>query len=622
MIPALKDHHFEAILFRNRATLAMVLVSLVILMLTIRMFNLQVTQHDHFTTLSNDNRVHTVPIPPPRGNIYDRNGILLAENRTTFRLEITPTRVPDMLDTLQRLSQLISYSKEDLERFHQEIRLNRRGARRFNPVPLRFSLTTEEVARFEVSRHQFPGVSINDRQTRHYPLHNLTAHVIGYIGRINEEELQQIDQGGYRGSEYIGKTGIEHYYEEMLHGTPGIRQVESNVIGRVIRVLEESQPTPGDDLFLTIDSKLQAVADEAMGDYRGAVVAIQPKTGGILAMLSKPSFNANLFVNGISSRDYQELRDSGERPLFNRFLQGQYPPGSTVKPLMALAGLETGQITADKSTFCNGWYQIKGYKHKYRDWKKRGHGETDLDKAIVESCDVYFYNLAYSMGIDAINSYLSQFGFGRLSGADITGEQPGLLPSRQWKEVNREEPWYPGETLSVGIGQGFFTATPLQLSSAFATLANQGEQIQPHLLYATRSTRIENPQLQKYASLGRITIKEQSNWDQIHDSMRRVAHSSHGTARKIGKRSKYTIAGKTGTAQVFTIKQGDKYDEKSLPEHLRDHALFVAFAPMEDPEIAIAVIVENGGHGGSVAAPIAKQVMDRYLIDYTQEGAG
>ncbi len=622
MIPALKDHHHESQLFRSRASFAMGLVLLVVLLLMMRMFNLQISQHEHFTTLSNDNRVRTISITPPRGNILDRNGIVLAENRTNFRLEITPKLVPDLEETLERLALLVPYSSEDLERFHEERRINRRGPRRLGPVPLRFSLSGEEVARFEVNRHQFPGVSIENRQTRHYPLHNLTAHLIGYIGRINESELQQIDPIRYRGTEHIGKTGIEHYYEELLHGTPGVRQVESNVIGRTIRVLEETPPTPGDDLFLTVDSKLQAIADEAMGNHRGAVVAIQPKTGEVLAMLSKPSFNANLFVNGISRNDYQVLRSSTERPLFNRFLRGQYPPGSTIKPLVALAGLETGHIHADESTFCKGWYQIKGYKHRYRDWKKRGHGDTNLDKAIVESCDVYFYSLAFRMGIDVINEYLAQFGFGVASGADITGEQAGVLPSREWKEVNREQPWYPGETLSVGIGQGFFTVTPLQLSSAIATLANQGQRMQPHLLYATRGTGSSTPQLQPHQPLEQIPIREQSHWDQVHDSMRRVVHSKRGTAKRIGKRSQYTIGGKTGTAQVYTIKQGDKYDEESLPEHLRDHALFVAFAPLEDPEIAIAVIVENGGHGGSVAAPIAKQVMDRYLNPSIEERSG
>lgn len=598
-------------MFRNRVIVSMGLVLFMVLILILRVFNLQILQHDHFTTLSDDNRVHAQSISPPRGNIYDRNGVLLANNRTTFRLEITPSKVADLDETLKRIYPLISYNEEDLERFHSE----RKRAHKSDSVPLRFSLNEDEVARFEVNRHKFPGVAIRDHQTRHYPLHNLTAHLIGYIGRINEAELQQIDPLQYRGTEHIGKTGIEHHYENILRGTPGVRQIESNVLGRSLRVLEETKPTPGDDLFLTVDSRLQSIADEAMGEYRGAVVAIHPKTGEILAMLSKPSFNANLFVNGISRSAYQELRDSKDRPLFNRFLRGQYPPGSTVKPLMALAGLETGHIHADESTFCRGWYQIKGYKHKYRDWKKRGHGDTDLDKAIVESCDVYFYSLAYSMGIDAINQYLGQFGFGKRTGVDITGEQPGVLPSRQWKETNLEQPWYPGETLIAGIGQGFFTTTPLQLSSATATLANQGQRMSPHLLYAVRGAGVENPQLQSYQPLNQIPIKRQANWDQVYDSMRRVVHSRRGTAKKVGRKSKYTIAGKTGTAQVYTIKQGDTYDEASLPEHLRDHALFIAFAPQEDPEIAIAVIVENGGHGGSVAAPIAKQVMDQYLLE-------
>ena len=611
MIPALKNHHFESRLFRFRVLLAAGFVLLMVGVLTLRMVNLQIFQHEHYSTLSDDNRVHTISIAPQRGRIYDRNGVLLANNHTTFRLEITPMQVEDMDETLERLSKIISFSEEDLERFQRE----RKRSRRFSAVPLRFSLNPEEVARFEVNRHQFPGVAIQDYQSRHYPLYNLTAHTVGYIGRINEEESQQVDPFLYQATEHIGKTGVEHYYEGLLHGTPGVRQVESNVLGRVIRVLEETPPTPGDNIFLTIDSELQAIANEAMGDYRGAIVAINPKSGEILTILSNPSFNANLFVNGIGREAYRELRDSKYRPLFNRFLRGQYPPGSTIKPLVALAGLELGHTHAEKETYCPGWYRIKGYKHKYRDWKKRGHGKTDVDKAIVESCDVYFYDLAFNMGIDNINEYMAQFGFGTQTGADITGEQPGVLPSRDWKRIHREEPWYPGETLSVGIGQGFFTITPMQLASAIATFANQGQRMQPHLLYATQGVGTSNPQLQPYQPLNHIEIKEQKNWDKVYESMRRVVHSKRGTARKLGKKSKYTIAGKTGTAQVYTVQQDEEYDEKSLPEHLKDHALFVAFAPLEDPEIAIAVIVEHGGHGGSVAAPVAKKIMDRYLLE-------
>ncbi len=611
MLGAIKDHRYETRMFRNRVLVAGGFVFLMVLVLVSRMVNLQIMQHEHYTTLSDDNRVHTVSLAPSRGRIYDRNGILLANNRTTFRLEITPNKVDDLEQTLQRLQALIEIDKEELERFHKE----RKRSRRFKAIPLRYSLNQEEVARFEVNRHQFPGVAIQDYQSRHYPLHALSAHIIGYIGRINEQEVQQLDPILYQATEHIGKTGVEHYYEEILHGTPGVQQVESDVLGRVVRILEETQPTHGDDIYLTIDSNLQAITVEAMGNYRGAAVAINPKSGEILTMVSKPSFNANLFVNGIGRKDYQQLRDSKDRPLFNRFLRGQYPPGSTVKPMVALAGLERGHKHAAEETWCPGWYRIKGYKHKYRDWKKRGHGKTDVDKAIVESCDVYFYDLAFEMGIDSIHQYMVQFGFGSVTGADITGEQPGVMPSRSWKETHREEPWYPGETLSVGIGQGFFTATPLQLASATATLANQGQRMQAHLLYATQGAGAETPQLQPYQPLNQVPILDQKNWDKIHDSMRRVVHSKRGTAKRIGKKSKYTIAGKTGTAQVYTVKQDEEYNEDEVPEHLRDHALFVAFAPLEDPEIAIAVIVENGGHGGSVAAPIAKQIMDRYLLE-------
>ncbi len=610
MIPSLKDHHSENRIFRNRLLVAAGFVLLMVLVLVSRMIYLQLLNHQHYATLSDDNRIHTVALPPPRGRIFDRNGVPLATNRALFRLEITPSKVVNLEQTLTELRTIINYDEDDLERFQKE----RKRSRRFKPTPLLFSLSDEEVARFEVNRHRFPGVTIEKSDSRHYPLHTLSAHVTGYIGRINEQELQQLDPVLYQATEHVGKTGIEHYYENLLLGTPGFRQVESDVLGRVIRVLEETPPTPGDDIYLTIDSRLQAAATEALGEKRGAAVAIHPKSGEILAMVSQPSFNANLFVNGIGHRAYQELISSSERPLFNRFLHGQYPPGSTIKPLVALAGLELGHTHAGDETWCPGWYRIKGYKHKYRDWKKQGHGKTNVDKAIVESCDVYFYDLAFSMGIDSIHRFMGRFGFGEKSGVDITGELPGVLPSRSWKENHLEEPWYPGETLSVGIGQGFFTATPLQLASAIATLSNQGQRMQPHLLYATQAPGTSNPQLQPYKPLNQIPILKQENWNQVFDSMRRVAHSRRGTARRVGRKSQYTIAGKTGTAQVYTVKQDEDYNEDEIPEHLRDHALFVAFAPYEDPEIAIAVVVDNGGHGGSVAAPIAKKIMDRYLL--------
>ncbi|MBT3347681.1 MAG: penicillin-binding protein 2 [Thiotrichales bacterium] len=610
MLPHLKNHSYETQLFRERAKFAASFTIFLIILLALRVFTLQIIEHDTYQTLSDNNRLHTRSTPPTRGNIYDRNGVLLATNKTEFRLEIISVKGVDTVDTIERLKPIIQFSDDDVTRFFKE----RNRSRRIISVPLRFSLTHKEVARFEVNRHKFPGVSIQHRQIRHYPLYTLTSHLIGYVGRIDEKELKNINTLTYASTEHIGKTGVELYYEDILHGTPGVRQVETNVVGTTIRLMEETPPTSGDDIFITIDSSLQAIADKAMGDKRGALVALNPKNGEILALLSKPSFNANLFVNGISSKQYNELINSKYRPLFNRFLHGQYPPGSTVKPLMALAGLEGRQRKPEHSTECRGWYQLKGYKHKYRDWKRRGHGKTDLDKAIIESCDVYFYDLAHDMGIDYIEKYLAQFGFGKKTGVDISNENRGVLPSRNWKEINLEQPWYPGETLSVGIGQGFFTTTPLQLASSIATLANYGEGFRPQLLYAIQGAGGSNPQRNPPTSLTPIPIKDRANWDSVHEAMRKVVHSRRGTARKLGRKSKYTIAGKTGTAQVYTVKQGDRYDEESLPEHLKDHALFVAFAPKNDPEIAIAVIIENGGHGGSVAAPIAKQVMDRYLL--------
>ncbi len=607
----LKNIRFEHILFQNRIVIATLLVLLTLSGLLGRMIYLQIFQYDHFSTLSDSNRVHIQPVAPPRGNIYDRNGILLATNQTTFSLEITPEQVSDLEQTLETLKTLIPYDEEDLERFYKE----KKRSRYFDPVPLRFRLSEEEVAHFEARRHQFPGVEVHARLTRHYPLHPLTAHLVGYVGRINEQELKQINPMQYRGIRHIGKTGVEQFYEDQLRGTPGVRQVETNVIGRVLRVLEEDKPTSGEDLFLTLDSNLQTVANEAMRDRRGAVVAIQPKTGEVLAMLSTPAFNTNLFVNGINRKDYRALQDSKSRPLFNRFLRGQYPPGSTVKPFVALAGLEMGEIHASQEIFCPGYYQIHDYEHKYHDWKRTGHGRTNLNKAMAESCDVYFYDLAFHLGINNIHKYLANFGFGEPTGIDLSGEKKGILPSREWKQITKELPWYPGETLNVGIGQGFFTATPIQLATAVAALANGGNRIRPHLLYAARQNAAESPKQQPTFPTQPIPIKNFTHWEQVYESMRRVAHSRRGTARKIGQKAKYTIAGKTGTAQVYTIKQGEEYDEKKIPEYLWDHALFVAFAPLENPQIAVAVIVENGGHGGAVAAPIARKVMDYYLLN-------
>jgi penicillin-binding protein 2 len=605
----IKDHRHENDLFSARALVAAALVLLAMLLLLIRLIDLQILSHEHFRTLSQDNRMKLEPLPPTRGLIYDAQHILLAENHPAYSLEIIPEQTTDIAATIEQLRALVPISENDEKRFHRL----RRQRRRFDGVPIRLQLDEEEVARFSVNSHRFPGVDIRATLLRQYPLGERTAHVLGYVGRINERELRSIDASRYSGTSHIGKNGVEKAYEDLLHGQVGMQQVEVNAKGRVLRVLTSQSPLPGHDLHLFLDMALQEEATRALDGYRGAVAAIDPRTGGVLALVSTPSFNPNLFVLGISPMDYKTLQGSIDKPLFNRALRGQYPPGSTIKPFIGLNGLESGQVNYNDKLFCPGHYRLPGHEHKYRDWKKWGHGEVDMDVAITQSCDVYFYDLAHSLGVDQMQEFLAQFSFGQRTGIDLTGELGGLLPSREWKRQRRREPWYPGETLIMGIGQGYFLATPLQLASATATLAARGQHIKPRVVKAIRGPstvgewRLTEPEV--------TAIKQSSslNWEQIIQSMLHVTEGRRGTARRIAN-PHYQIAGKTGTAQVFTVKQDEEYDEKEIEERMRDHALFVAFAPVDEPRIAVAVIVENGGHGGSVAAPIARRVMDRYLL--------
>jgi len=605
----LKDYLRESRLFQARALSAVVLVILPLLLLVIHLARLQIIDHDHFTTLSRDNRVKVQPLPPTRGLIYDRNGVILAQNLPTHSLEITPERVKDLQQTIEQLKQLIPISDNDLKRFNRL----KSHQRRFDSIPIRVQLSEEEVARFAVNRHLFPGVEIEAKLLRDYPLKDITAHILGYVGRINKKELQTIDASAYSGTTHIGKNGIEKYYEDTLHGEVGLQQVEVNALGRVIRVLQSSPPSPGMDLHLTVDANLQRVAMEAFGEDNGAAVAIDPRNGDILALVSNPGFDPNLFVEGISTQDYNALQTSDNKPLFNRAIRGQYPPGSTVKPFIGLAGLEIGLVNPAQKTFCPGFYQLPNHSHKYRDWKKGGHGAIDLEDAIVQSCDVYFYDLAQQMGIDQLSAYLAPFGFGSRTGVDITGELGGLLPTREWKRESRNQPWYPGETLITGIGQGYFLTTPLQLASATATLAGRGIRVQPRIVSSIQQGSDTPPQNQPVTPLPPVEQQSQGNWDSIFHAMLQVTEGLRGTARLI-RNEHYRIAGKTGTAQVFTVKQDEEYDEEKIEKKMRDHALFIAFAPALEPRIAVAVIVENGGHGGSVAAPIAKAIMDHYLL--------
>ncbi len=605
---AIRDHLRESRLFLGRTIVAGSFVLLLVLALCLRLADLQVLQHEHFSTRSLDNRVKLQPLAPTRGLIYDRNGVLLAQNLPSYSLEITPEAVKDLAWTIEELNKIIPIDDIDLTRFERL----KQQRRRFDKIPIRVRLSEEEVARFAVHRHRFPGVDIEAKLLRSYPLAEKTAHVLGYVGRINEDELQRIDTSNYSATSHIGKNGVEKAYEGILHGEVGLQQVEVNAQGRVLRILESRAPVPGNDLRLFLDIGLQEEATAALGDYNGAVVAIDPGTGGVLALVSKPGFDPNLFVEGINTADYTALKESPDKPLFNRALRGQYPPGSTIKPFMALAGLEANVLNAEQTKYCPGFYQLPGHTHKYRDWKRGGHGPMDMVDAITQSCDVYFYDLARTLGIDGMQRFLSRFGFGRRTGVDLTGELGGLLPSREWKRAQRNMPWFPGETLIAGIGQGYFLTTPLQLASATATLAARGKRVRPRVVRSVIFADAEQPTTSGGESLQPPEVGDRT-WQQVVAAMVNVVEGTRGTAKRI-RSDDYTIAGKTGTAQVFTVKQDEKYDEENIDEKMRDHALFVAFAPVEEPRIAVGVVVENGGHGSSVAAPIAKRVMDRYLL--------
>jgi len=605
----IKDSARESQLFRSRAMVALVSILFATILLLGRLVQLQIFEYEHFRTLSEDNRVKVVPVVPTRGLIYDRNGVILAENVPTFSLEIKPDAVVDIDQVIAELRDLISISEQDERRFERL----KKSSRPFESIPLRLRLTAEEVARFAVNRYRFPGVAVEARLSRYYPLGKLAAHVVGYVGRINEADLKRLDEVEYRGSTYVGKTGIEQSYEKQLHGQVGYQQVETNAQGRTLRVLARKDPLPGDNIYLNIDIGLQQTASQALAQHNGAVVAIDPLTGGVLAFVSQPGFDPNKFVDGIEHKDYRALLNSPDRPLYNRALKGQYPPGSTVKPFMALAGLEDGVEKSHQQVWCPGWFSLPGKSHRYRDWKRGGHGRVDLSKAITQSCDVYFYTLALQLGIDRIHKFFARFGFGARTGIDLIGESAGLNPSRSWKRKARNQAWYPGETVISGIGQGFTLATPLQLAHATATLAMRGLSQTPRLVLRTESVRKNSDLKLSPVPASYIKPRKAENWQTVINAMEAVVHGPHGTARRIGIGLKYRIAGKTGTAQVFTVGQKEKYEAKKLAKKLLDHALFIAFAPVKKPRIAIAVVVENGGSGSRAAAPVARKVLDYYL---------
>ena len=607
----IKDFSRESFLVSARAVTAAIIVGLLTLALVGRLAHLQVLKHQHFTTLSENNRVKIVPIAPTRGLIFDRNGEVLAQNLPAYGLEVVPELVEDVDTLISELREIIDITDADEEEFLAVLARKPR----FEKIPLRLRLDDREVARFAVNRHRFPAVDIDARLTRNYPHGELGVHLIGYVGRIDKRELDSIDQADYRGTSHIGKTGIEASHEDWLHGKVGYQRVETNAQGRILRVLQRHDPVPGSNLFLTMDVKLQRAAEEALGDERGAIVALEPVTGAVLAMASTPGFDPNLFVHGIDVDTYRSLQRSPERPLFNRAVTGQYPPGSTIKPFLGLAGLERNIGHARGTTWCPGWFRLPGRERKYRDWNKWGHGRIGLQDAIVQSCDVYFYELALALGIDRMHEYLSSFGFGARTGIRLGGESPGLMPSRTWKRNARGQSWYPGETVITGIGQGYMLVTPLQLASAAAALATRGTRMRPSIVDRAVDPGSGETEAVDPETTATIESLDAANWERIVGAMAGVVHGPRGTARRINAGIAYRMAGKTGTAQVVGIGQNEEYDADKLDKRFHDHGLFVAFAPVEEPRIAVAVIVENGGSGSDAAAPLARIVIDAWLGD-------
>ena len=607
----IKDSSRESLLFSMRVVIAAVVVGTLTLVLVGWLVHLQIYQHQHFTTLSENNRVKIVPIAPTRGLIFDRHGEILAQNLPTYSLEVVPEVVEDVDALIAELRGIVEITDADEEAFLAALARKRR----FEKVPLRLRLEDREVARFAVNRHRFPGVDIGARLTRNYPFGELGVHLVGYVGRIDKHELDRIDYANYRGTSHIGKTGVEASYEEWLHGKVGYQRVETNAQGRILRVLERHDPVAGRNLFLTMDAKLQRTAEAALGEENGAIVALDPVTGAVLAMASTPGFDPNLFASGIDLKTYRSLQHSPARPLFNRAINGQYPPGSTIKPFVGLAGLERGIGHARGESWCPGWFVLPGGKRRYRCWKKYGHGRLGLHDAIVQSCDVYFYELALALGIDRMHEYLSSLGFGERTGIELGGESRGLMPSRTWKRSARGQSWFPGETAITGIGQSYMLATPLQLASVTAAIAMQGTRLRPRVVGRTvdpASGDIEEIEPEVIATIESLDVL---NWERIVEAMTGVVHGPRGTANQISDDLSYGLAGKTGTAQVFGMGQNEKYDAKKLDKKLHDHGLFIAFAPVAQPRIAVAVVVENGGSGSSAAAPLARIVIDAYLGD-------
>jgi len=622
LLSPIKDHHSERRLFIGRAVLASVISVILLGVVIARLVQLQVFDHELFAEKSQGNRVRIEAVPPIRGLILDRKGRVIAENLPAYQLELIPEQVDDIDDTLSRLAAINLIEQDDIPRFTA---LTQSG-QQFKPVTLKFRLSDEEIANFAIQRPRFPGVDFQPRLVRHYPHNELFAHAVGYVGALDTNDMQRLDSARYAGTSHTGKTGVESSFESRLHGDAGFRHLIANARGRQIpadtsELLDslpmDETPGPGSNIYLTLDLDLQQVAYDALDGRRGAVVALDPTNGEILALVSTPSFDPNLFAVGMSTAQYGALQNNLDRPLFNRAVRGTYPPGSTIKPMLALAALQTGATNLTRKTVCIGYFQLQGDEHRYRDWKPEGHGPVDLHDAIAQSCDVYFYEMSGELGIDNMHEYLTQFGLGSATGIDVLGERPGLVPSRQWKRDNfrsrDDKRWYHGETVIASIGQGFMLATPLQLASATGTLALRGVRYKPHLVAAIEDPLSGEREMIEPEALDRVAIDNEFYWDNILEAMHDVMQGPRGTARAVGFGAGYEMAGKSGTAQVVSIAQDEEYDEEEIAERLRDHALFISFAPYDNPRIAVAVIVENGSSGSGVAAPIAKAVMDKYL---------
>lgn len=622
LLSPIKDHHTERRLFIGRVILTSITSFVLLGIVIARLVQLQVFDYEEFAAQSQGNNYRIQAVPPIRGLVFDRKGRVLAENLPAYQLELIPEQVDDVDGTLQRLASLGLIETEAIPRLKE---LSQSGPR-FKPVTLNLRLSDEEIANFAIQRPRFPGVDFQPRLVRHYPYGEAVAHAVGYVGALSKNDLQRLDSSQYAGTAHTGKTGIESRYETDLHGDVGYRSVVTNALGRQVpaesRDLVESlpsdeTPSPGDNVYLSLDLDLQLIATEALQGRRGAVVAVDPWSGEILALVSAPTFDPNLFAVGMSISEYSGLQNNIAQPLFNRAIRGAYPPGSTIKPMLALAALETGATNLTRTTMCRGYFMLPNTTHRYRDWKPEGHGEVDLHNALSQSCDVYFYEISGDIGIDNMHDYLDKFGLGHSSGVDIGGEHNGLVPSREWKRRNFAEPsdqrWYNGETVIASIGQGYMLATPLQLANAAAAIATRGVRYQPHLVAATENTLTGKRIMTAPGRLDDIRLGSELHWETVVNAMHEVMQGLRGTARAAGLNAAYEMAGKSGTAQVFSVAQEEEYDEDEIEERLRDHALFIAFAPLENPRIAVAVVVENGSSGSRVAAPIARQIMDEYL---------